>query len=190
MNDNCVRARGWLAQWADGDLAAAQAAWMEGHWMECAACRGERDQFQGVDSRLLAFGVKIKGPADITSDRARFLARVDGTESRLRRRLALVPAMASLLAAAAVLLVWLPRPASHPSGIADDGFVAVPFTAPLTSYERSSVVSRQIPVAELLADGYGIAADPTSVVQADVLLGQDGSLHAVRLAPTQLLKGQ
>jgi hypothetical protein len=67
--------------------------------------------------------------------------------------------------------------------------VPVPYIAPITSYERSSVVSMQIPVADLLAEGYGIAADPSSVVQADVLLGEDGRMHAVRLAANQLLKG-
>ncbi len=189
MNDNCVRARGWLAQWVDGELAAGQIAWIEGHWDECAACRSERDRFQNLDQRLLSYGGKIEAPAETAMDRVRFLATIDQTESSRRWRRVLVPATAALLAAAAMLLVWLPRPVPHSAATDDNGFVAVPYTAPITSYERSSIVSMQIPVAELLADGYGLAADPSSVVQADVLLGEDGRMHAVRLAPNQLLKG-
>jgi putative zinc finger protein len=188
MNDDCVRARGWLAQWADGELAARQANWIEGHWEECAGCRGERERFRGLDECLLCFGAGIEVPAETTMDRVRFLARIDQAESGRRKRLAFFPATAALLAAAAILVVLLPR-SSPRSGAGENGFVPVPYIAPLTSYERSSVVSMQIPVSELLADGYGIAADPSSVVPADVLLGEDGRVQAVRLAANQLLKG-
>ena len=71
----------------------------------------------------------------------------------------------------------------------ETGFVAVLYVPPVASYERSSVVSMQIPVANLLAEGYSVAADPSSVLQADVLLGEDGSVHAVRLPANQMLKG-
>jgi hypothetical protein len=189
MNDNCVRARGWLAQWADGELAAGQAKWLEGHWDVCAGCRGERDRFQNLDARLLSFGNTMEAPAETTMGRSRFLARIDQTETSRRWRLTLIPATAALLVAAALLLVWLPRPVPPRAGTDAYGFIDVPYTAPLASYERSSVVSMEIPVAELLADGYGLAADPSSVVQADVLLGEDGRMHAVRLAANQLLKG-
>jgi anti-sigma factor RsiW len=189
MNDDCVRARGWLAQWADGELGAAQAGWIESHWEECVACRGERDRFQGLDARLRSFGEKIGPPADVAMDRVRFLAHIDHVERDRRTPLVFVPATAALLAAATVLAMWLPRPAPRTAGADLDGFVAVPFVPPIASYERSSVVSMQIPVANLLAEGYSITADPSSVVQADVLLGEDGRMHAVRLAPNQILKG-
>jgi len=44
-------------------------------------------------------------------------------------------------------------------------------------------------VANLLAEGYSVAADPSSVLQADVLLGEDGRVHAVRLPANRMLKG-
>jgi hypothetical protein len=186
MNDNCVRARGWLAQWADGELAAAPSAWMESHWRECETCRGERDRFQALDRRLLALGEQIAAPA---GDRAHFLAGIDETAKVRRKPLVFVPAAASVLAAAALLLMWLPQPIPRPAAATYNGFVAVPYFPPMASYERSSVVSMEIPVANLLAEGYTVAADPSSVVQADVLLGEDGSVHAVRLASNQMLKG-
>jgi len=188
MNDNCVRARGWLAQWADGELAAAQAAWIENHWEECASCRGERDRFYGFDGRLQSFGEMIGPPAEAGMARLRFLARIDEVDRGRRKSLVLVPA-AALLAAAAVLALWLPRTARPTAGADENGFVAVPYVPPVASYERSSVVSMQIPVANLLAEGYSVAADPSSMVQADVLLGEDGRVHAVRLAANQILKG-
>lgn len=188
MNDDCVRARGWLAQWADGELAAAPASWIESHWEECAACRGARDRFQGIDGRLLAFGERIGPPAEAAMERVRFLACLDEVERNRRKPLAFVPA-AALLAAAAVLAMWLPRPAPRTAGTDESGFVAVPFVPPIASYERSTVVSMQIPVANLLAEGYSTSADPSSVVQADVLLGEDGRMYAVRLAGNEILKG-
>jgi Putative zinc-finger len=190
MNDSCVRARGWLAEWVDGELAAAQVSWIEKHWDECAECRSERNRFQGLDARLLSFGEKIGPRAVAPIGRVRFLARLDQLESDRQRLLAFVPAMAALLAAAVVLAtIWMPRPVPHTAGTDENGFVAVPYVVPIASYERSSVVSMQIPVANLLAQGYSIAADPSSVVQADVLLGEDGRVHAVRLGANQLLKG-
>jgi hypothetical protein len=189
MNDNCVRARGWLAQWADGELLAARASWIASHWENCAACRGERDRFQGFDERLLSFGEKIGPPAEAPTERVRFLADIDATQRHRRKPLALVPATAALLAAAAALAMWLPRPAQRAAGAEESGFVAVPYVPPIASYERSSVVFMQIPVANLLAEGYSVTADPSSVVQADVLLGEDGRVHAVRLPANQMLKG-
>jgi hypothetical protein len=175
-----------LAQWADGELSAAPAGWMEAHWLGCEACRAERERFQALDHRLLSLGAEIAAP---TSDRVDFLAHIDKVAPIRRRAVALVPAAASLLAAAAVLLMWLPRPIAHPPGTTESGFVEVPYLPPIASYERSSVVSMEIPVANLLAQGYAIAADPSSMVQADVLLGEDGRIHAVRLASNQILKG-
>ena len=133
--------------------------------------------------------MKIEAPAETAMDRVRFLASIDQAKSGRRRRLAFFPATGALLAAGAMLLVLLPRPEPRTSETDANGFVAVPYIAPITSYERSSVVSVQIPVAELLADGYTIAAAPSSLVQADVLLGEDGRMHAVRLAANQLLQG-
>jgi hypothetical protein len=189
MNDDCVRARGWLAQWADGELAAVQAGWMERHSEECAACRGARDRFHGFDGRLLCFGETMRPLAEAATERVRFLARLDEIRRERRKPLALVPATAALLAAAAVPVMWLARPARPTVATDENGFVAVPYVSPIASYERSSVVSMQIPVANLLAEGYSVAADPSSVVQADVLLGEDGRVHAVRLAANRILRG-
>src|SRR5580658_7591320 len=123
MNDTCLRARGWLAQWADGDLTAAQSAWVDAHCAECADCRAARDRFCALDRRLLALGEPLAPSSDADAARARFLAAIGRAEPARRAPLLLISATATLLAAAALLLLWLPRPmvhlTVHPAVIAD-----------------------------------------------------------------------
>ena len=189
MNDDCMRARGRLARWADGDLEPNQTAWLTGHWEVCAECCRDRDAFQTLDGQLRSFRETLSASAPASVERARFLSRIDQAERGRRRRLFFVPATAALLAGAALLLLSLSGPAPRSAGAGEHGFVPIPYAAPITSYERSSVVSMQIPVANLLAQGFSIVADPTSIVRADVLLGEDGNPHAVRLSPSQALRG-
>ncbi len=172
MNE-CARARGALGRWADGELPASESEWIDSHCEACAECRAERDRFQEFDSRLLAVGNSIGLPSGTAAGRDR------------RKAWIRVPA-AALLAAGFLVSLWLPQ--GKPVAV-DDGFVAVPFVPPVARYERSSVVSQEIPVADLLAEGFSVEADPASVVPADVLLGEDGRMRAVRLAPELMLKG-
>jgi hypothetical protein len=189
MNDTCLRARGWFAEWADGDLTAAQSVWVDGHCVDCADCRAARNRFRALDQCLLALGEPLAPSGDAAAARARLLAAIDHAPPARRTPLLLFPAAATLLAAAALLMMWLPHPTARPAAVADTGFVPVPYLAPIASYERSFVVTTQMPVADLLAEGYTVAADPSSVVEADVLLGEDGMVHAVRLASPRMLKG-
>jgi hypothetical protein len=50
-------------------------------------------------------------------------------------------------------------------------------------FERTEVVRMNVPVAELIAAGLQMQADPGGSVQADILLGQDRRARAVRLVP-------
>jgi len=61
-------------------------------------------------------------------------------------------------------------------------FVRIPFSAPLAPYERAEIVRADIPVAALTAAGFNVATSDTSATaQADLLIGEDGIAHAVRL---------
>ena len=60
-------------------------------------------------------------------------------------------------------------------------FVGIPFLPPLDPHENSTIVRMNIRVAALIAAGYRIAADPDTIVPADVLVGEDGRAHAVRV---------
>jgi hypothetical protein len=96
---------------------------------------------------------------------------------------------AAIFVVGAVLLSRVPPRPVHPAPMplpvvadADGPFVPVPFVAPLDSYETATVLRGNIPVAALLAAGYRVSlADPGALVLGDVLVGDDGRVHAVRL---------
>lgn len=76
----------------------------------------------------------------------------------------------------------VPGPLLTVDGDAESPFVPVPYSMPLDSYETGMVLRMNVPVAALIAAGYRIpVADPTAIVVADVLVGDDGRAHAVRL---------
>jgi hypothetical protein len=61
-------------------------------------------------------------------------------------------------------------------------FTPIPYTLPLGDGESTRVVRMEIPIAELAAAGFRLPPiDPSAVVTADVILGDDGRPRAVRL---------
>ncbi len=110
----------------------------------------------------------------------RLMARRD---ARRRTRFGAALALAAALAAVALLMVRSPAPPAAAVAVDEEQpFVPVPNVLPLDSYETGRVVRMDLPVSALLAAGYSLpAADPTATVTADVLLGDDGRAHAVRL---------
>lgn len=193
MNNDCLQAKDWLPLWADSSLPASDVEWLDAHWSRCPACRADRERFHAFDTRLLSYGEEFAPATTPPAAYARLLRRMDNATSR-RRFAWLIPA-AVLSATAAVLVIFHAVPAHHTAARIDlaaameeAGFVPVPYVPPIASYERATVVSTQIPVADLQAEGYAIAADPSATVQADLLLGEDGRLHAVRLHGNRLLE--
>jgi hypothetical protein len=114
--------------------------------------------------------------------------------ARWRRQFAAGLALAATLAAAAMLVVRRPPPlpaaATEVAVAADQPFVPVPYVMPLDSYETARVLRMNVPVAALLAAGYQVpVVDPTATLEADVLVGDDGRAHAVRLVSGLSLEG-
>jgi len=95
-------------------------------------------------------------------------------------RWALAAALAaSCTIAVAVSLMRHPTPAPR---AAERPFLEIPYTAPLAPYERTRIVRMDVPVAALIAAGFEVhAPDTGGALQADVLFGQDGRAHAIRL---------
>jgi len=61
-------------------------------------------------------------------------------------------------------------------------FVQIPYTVPLSPEERATVLRMEIPVAALIAAGFSTEnLDPGGVVNADVLVSQDGRARAIRI---------
>jgi hypothetical protein len=63
-----------------------------------------------------------------------------------------------------------------------DGFVPVPYTQPLAPGELVRIVSREVNGAELAHMGFDVPAAYGGVIDADVVVGEDGMPRAVRLA--------
>jgi hypothetical protein len=60
-------------------------------------------------------------------------------------------------------------------------FFPIPYTAPLGPGEWARVERMQIPVAALIAAGFHMPVlDPAAIVEADVLVSQDGRIRAIR----------
>jgi hypothetical protein len=80
--------------------------------------------------------------------------------------------------------VTAPRKAA---AAAEAPFLEMPYVAPLAPYERVKVVRMDVPVAELTAEGLDVRAPDTGAsVLVDVVLGQDGRAHAIRLVSNQV----
>ena len=61
-------------------------------------------------------------------------------------------------------------------------FLEIPYTIPLAPYERASVMRMEMPVAALIAAGLPVrTANAGGRAQADVVVGEDGRAHAVRV---------
>jgi hypothetical protein len=91
--------------------------------------------------------------------------------------------LAGVLAASIILsAVWSNRSVPPaPVAASEPGFVPMPYTVPLSPEEPTTVWRMEIPVTRLRAVGYRVqVADPGAVVEADVLVGQDGRARAIR----------
>ena len=183
MNMDCKSTATLLVQHADGELSSEQAARLEEHLLSCAECGRQRRRFLMLDSALAAYGELA------CEEGAQAAARAERPGARFRLSWALAFAVA-LMAAAVIWLPWIqPPPAEKPrvppqqQREADARFVPVPYVPPLAPYESARVVRMEIPVAALLAAGYRVQlADPAAIVAADVLVGEDGRVHAIRFS--------
>ena len=180
---DCARALALLAQAQDGALACDEAAWLESHVSDCAACRSASADFSELDGELSDWGREtdavFPAPAGV---REQLAARMIPRPRRIP--LWLLPAAAALAAAIALFAVSARKPPA-PVAHEDPPFVEIPYLPPLDPHENTTVVRMDVDVRTLIAAGYRVAADPNSVISADVLVGEDGRAHAIRLAPLQ-----
>ena len=101
------------------------------------------------------------------------------------------PAAAAALVALAATVVWIvasrsgpaPTPARSAVPLSTTEFVIWPGAAELPRFESGHLMRISVPVSALPSLGLVPPASPAPVVQADVLIGQDGLPRAVRLSP-------
>ena len=179
MNEECGRARMWMAALVDGDLAPSESAWMGGHLESCKECHAVWAGFAEIDTELINWGCRLglENPPAPLDKPVLVPAR--------RRAVAWIGAGALVCAAAVVLAMVAPHGRTPDRDRAGDQmerpFIEIPYLAPLDPRENVAVVRMDIRVATLMAMGYRVAADPDTIVAADVLVGEDGRAHAVRV---------
>jgi anti-sigma factor RsiW len=165
---------------------------LQSHLRSCEACAllVERHRAMSVALRRLADEQQI---APLNPRRlALLLASFDRTRRRSRREtIAVGLSLAASVLIVASLSVGLQRQASppHPSqaiathppaASAETAFVVVPGADALPRLESGRVIRIEIPESELSSVGLWPTAH-AGAVQADVLVGQDGLVRAVRL---------
>lgn len=81
-----------------------------------------------------------------------------------------------------------PAPRRSPAPVVAKGFVALPAAATLPAFESGEIVRVEIPVTSLPVYGIAIPPEAAGLVQADLLVGQDGQVRAARLVTNDLLQ--
>jgi len=158
-----------ISQWMAGERTAEQ----ESHLRECPSCAAE------VETLERTFGF-FRESGRRWSEHWRTERSVPAAP---RRRPGWLGLAATTAACAAVGLMLLP-PAARPRKTAEveAPFVEMPYVAPLAPYERTEIVRMDVTVASLEAAGLEVhVPDTGATVLADILLGQDGRAHAIRL---------
>lgn len=199
MND-CSRALAFMPEYVDGSATAEQAEWMRLHLESCAECRNTLALIAETDGELVAWGQSLEQANPAAAEaRDELAARIDLGIDRLgarHRRVRWMPVAALALAAGLTLMIIIPRksppPAKGSSGgnVAAASFVGIPYLPPLDPRESATIVRMDIQVATLIAAGYSVGAEPGAIVPADVLVGEDGRAHAVRMLSDVELKGR
>jgi hypothetical protein len=161
------------------------------HFEACAeCCRFLRTQL-ALHSAFAALSREVPAPADLEMQ---LLAEFDAAAhhaSRLTPRRAYRSVRWWLAAAAVAASLGIAAVVTHHSvpgpRINSDPFVEIPYIAPLAPYERTSIVRMDVPVSALIAAGFEVhAADTGAALSADVLFGQDGRAHAIRLVSNSI----
>ncbi len=151
--------------------------------VECAERLGGQRAMQAAMEHLAA----EEAPEE-QQIRARVLAEFDRAAA-VRRRTRLSATrwifVAGLAASLLLASFWTLRtsPVKPPAAAADEEppFVTIPYTIPLAPEERAEVVRMRIPVTALLAAGFHVqVSDPSTAIDAEVLVSQDGRARAIR----------
>jgi hypothetical protein len=183
----CREYRGGLIEWARGGAIEEPARRaLETHVAGCEACARFLEAQMELSAATSALNAMEIPPHE--QFEARVMAEFDAAQPvRIpARRWVLAGALAASLCLGAV---WIERGAhverSNVAVEAEDvrPFLNIPYTVPLAPEEPAALVRTRIPVNQLIAAGFHLevsSMDPEAVIEADVLVGQDGRARAIR----------
>lgn len=179
----CSRARVGMAAFVDGDLSALESQWLRRHLESCAECRAVLAGFVAIDTNLTEWGQRLERENPPAAGARERLAASLQTPPVQRSINPWIPVAAAAIAAALLLVTVVPRgnPTALDIGRPKAAFIAIPYLAPLDPRENTAIVRMDIRVGTLIAVGYRVTGDPEATVPAEVLVGEDGRAHAVRV---------
>lgn len=138
-----------------------------------------KDRTEPMDERLAAAMADLDAPEAPAEIERAVMAAFDARSRRGHGMSWWIPAVVAATLAGVLVLSHRPAPTPH---AADEPFIEIPYIAPLAPYERTEIRRMDVPVAALIAAGFEVhAADTGAALRADVLFGQDGRAHAIRL---------
>lgn len=150
------------------------------HFAACPECARFLETQLALHSAFATLSREIPAAENVE---AKLLAEFDKKHRRFHWWMPATAALATVLVIAAVAMhraAPAPRTAVAP-------FFEIPYIAPLAPYERTKIVRMDVPVSALIAAGYDMHAVDTGVaLRADVLFGQDGRAHAIRLVSNSI----
>lgn len=129
------------------------------HFASCGECSRFVRAQQAIHSGLGSLSRETPAPPDLE---ANLLAEFDAASQAPRPRVHWwIPAGAALAACMVIVALALHHPTPVPQN-SSDVFVAIPYTAPLAPYERSTIVRMDVPVSALIAAGFDVHAPDKS----------------------------
>ena len=173
MRMKCREYREGLIEWARGGVAGLP---LRDHVAGCAACARFLDSQIALTAAMRL--VAAEAPSGSDAVPARVMAGLDRA-SVPRWRWATA---AGLAIAACLTAFWILRSAPAPAQPPDtQAFLNIPYTVPLAPEESAAIWRTRIPVAALIAAGFHVeVSDSSAMVEADVLVSQDGRARAIR----------
>jgi hypothetical protein len=180
---SCREYRADLIEMARGELDAAERRALAAHVGVCAACARVLEDQMALSTGFASLAAEAVSPG------AELAPRVMAEFDRLypprvpvwRWALAACLAAAVCLSAARLYQWGQPEPAALVETVDQRPFLVIPYTVPPVPEEEAAVVRTRIPAAALISAGFHVqGADPTTMVEADVLFSQDGRPRAIR----------
>jgi hypothetical protein len=166
------------------------------HLAECSHCAGRWEAEMELSRGMRDVRSAVMRQRSTPDARARLMAEFDERQRHALMHRWLVWGMAAittlLLVGALKQVRWTgrgpaPRTAQMETDrnaedlMAENGFVPVPYAAPLAPGEFVEVVQRELTPAALARMGFEIQSSYSSDVTADLMVGQDGLPRAVRV---------
>jgi len=167
----------------DGELDADAAGAVGAHVSECAECRQRLDRLRALSGAIVASSAALT-EAEPRGQRRALVAAMEQRAAALpRKTYAILAAAASVILVAGIVMKESPRPqpAVSPAPMAQEAFIALPYSDDSLSSEGAVVLQVELPRSAAALAGMPVnysSGNPR--VKAEVVVGADGLARAIR----------